>query len=205
MSQFQRAVASITLTALVTSASFSLPVVALGGHSFIVVDDGIMGGKSAGFVSAEGSDLIFSGRINTDGGGFSSCKSQPDLKPLHIPPHSNGVRLRYRGDSKLYKFTLRDGRGGPVYQHDLPTAGPNGECAVRTAWLRFDDFLPSYRGRAPPVVNRLVASEINTAGFMLSLKDSRGERNPAFGKGEFGFHLRIEEMEFCMLKEEDAL
>jgi len=184
-------IARITVAGLITGAMFASGTAALGGHRFVVVNDNIMGGRSTSQVESVGNSLRFTGLINTNGGGFASCRTE-----AKVPPGSKHVKLRVRGDGKLYKFTLRDGLGGPTFQHDFLTSpsAANGESEEHV--LPLSEFLPSYMGRMPAQPVPLDLSQMAQAGFMLSLKTSRGEPNPAFGEGEFPFSLVVEDMEF---------
>ena len=183
-------IARITALGMLTGAMFASGTAALSGHRFVVVNDNIMGGRSTSQVESVGNSLRFTGLINTNGGGFASCRTE-----ARVPPGSKHVKLRVRGDGKLYKFTLRDGLGGPTFQHDFLTApASNGESEEHI--LPLSDFLPSFMGRMPPQPVSMDLSQMAQAGFMLSLKTSRGEPNPAFGEGEFPFSLVVEDMEF---------
>ena len=81
---------------------------ALGGHSFYVLNDNVMGGRSTSQVEALALDgqqqqqqqlgLLFSGMINTDGGGFASCRSDQSVLPVAIPAGATRERLSIRGD-----------------------------------------------------------------------------------------------------------
>jgi hypothetical protein len=181
--------ARIAVVGALTGAAFASGTAALGGHRFVVVNDNIMGGRSTSQVEAVGDALRFTGRINTNGGGFASCRSE-----ARVPAGAKHVKLRVRGDGKLYKFTLRDGLGGPTFQHDFLTAAASGD--YEEFILPFSAFLPSFMGRKPAYSVPFDSAQMAQAGFMLSLKTSRGEPNPAFGEGEFPFALVVEEMEF---------
>ena len=58
------------------------------------VNDGVMGGRSRGGPSFENGYMVFEGRINTDGGGFSSVRTDIDRGSLES---SSGLKLRVRG------------------------------------------------------------------------------------------------------------
>jgi hypothetical protein len=198
---------------------------ALGGHSFYVLNDNVMGGRSTSQVEALALDgqqqqqqqlgLLFSGMINTDGGGFASCRSDQSVRPVAIPAGATRVRLSIRGDGKLYKFLLNDGsRGGPFssspsFQHDILTVSSSSSSSSpsssssSTEWqdvtLSLKDFKPSFGGRASrPSVGPLRNEQMTTAGFMLSLKTMHGEPTPKeyFGEGIFPFRLEVRSMRF---------
>ena len=84
-----------------------------------VVNDNVMGGRSEGrFELRQGEqaqgELSFTGRTNTNGGGFSSIRTktlQLDLSTF------DGIRLRVNGDGRRYTWRLTSTarwRGGPM-------------------------------------------------------------------------------------------
>jgi monofunctional biosynthetic peptidoglycan transglycosylase len=68
-----------------------------------VVNDNVMGGRSTGGFDIANGKLTFTGRTNTNGGGFSSIRTGPlqaDLAGYH------GIRLRVKGDGRRYTWRL---------------------------------------------------------------------------------------------------
>mmetsp|Transcript_48463 Transcript_48463/g.97508 ORF Transcript_48463/g.97508 Transcript_48463/m.97508 type:complete len:196 (-) Transcript_48463:139-726(-) len=173
----------------------------LGGSKFYTVNDDVMGGKSTSELSPSPSGgLVFSGTINTQGGGFASCRSDSDDQSLRIPFGANVLVLQVKGDGKQYKVLLSDGtRGGPfarspTYQHDIPTTpGESTELL-----MRLDDFKPSLRGRLSddPADAHLVPGKMVQVGFMLSMLDASCLPNPGYGEGHFPFAVTFENIEF---------
>ena len=167
--------------------------------------------------------LHFTGTINTDGGGFCSlratlpqdwnnngAKEQDDISVV-------GVRLRYRGDGKTYKFLLSDGVRGrsiakrPTWQCDLPTAATMDTWQERDIY--FSELLPAFGGgpRNQPTDEEKAACvfhahEMTEVGFMLSLRLSDGSPNPVstFGQGIFPFSLQIESMEPIFASQDES-
>lgn len=108
-----------------------------------VQNDNVMGGRSeGGFEPAEG-ELIFAGSTNTNGGGFSSIRTQPFK--LDLSSH-DGIRLRVKGDGRTYIWQLQTNalyRGGRVsYWADFETRA--GEWI--TVDIPFSRFFPQFRG-----------------------------------------------------------
>ena len=142
--------------------------------SWQAVNDGVMGGVSAGHMIATGFGLRFEGVLSLENnGGFASVRRllTRDLSA------ARGVRLSVRGDGRRYQFRLR--------ADDHPD---------RIAWrIRFDtspewqslqydwaDFEPVFRGRPVPQAGPMVPADIRQIGFML-----------ADGKaGPFGLDIR---------------
>jgi len=110
-----------------------------------VVNDSVMGGRSEGGIQLEERSLVFTGRTNTDGGGFSSIRSETRRFDLGA---FDGIRLRVRGDGRRYTFRLttgntRDERRRPSYWADFETGG-DGWQVIEVAFRR---FRPRWRGR----------------------------------------------------------
>lgn len=66
-----------------------------------VVNDNVMGGRSEGDFDQKQGELIFTGRTNTIGGGFSSIRTKPvqlDLSGFA------GIQLKLQGDGRRYTW-----------------------------------------------------------------------------------------------------
>ena len=108
-----------------------------------VQNDNVMGGRSeGGFEPGEG-ELIFTGSTNTNGGGFSSIRTQPFR--LDLSSH-DGIRLSVKGDGRAYTWQLQTNalfRGERVsYWADFETRA--GEWI--TVDIPFSRFFPQFRG-----------------------------------------------------------
>ena len=73
-----------------------------------VVNDGVMGGRSSGFVRVEDGTLRFTGTLVTQGGGFTLTRAprKADLT------EQIGVELRVRGSGRNFDVELDDGTRG---------------------------------------------------------------------------------------------
>jgi hypothetical protein len=129
-----------------------------------VVNDDVMGGRSRGAFRLEHRSLVFEGMTNTDGGGFSSIRS--DIARFDLDAY-DGIRLRVRGDGRTYTFRLtssdtRNERRRPSYWADFG--------ARRDGWevidVPFQSFRPRWRGRwlEGPELNPRV---IDSLGLMI--------------------------------------
>jgi monofunctional biosynthetic peptidoglycan transglycosylase len=113
---------------------------------WFVVNDGVMGGKSVGGLRIEGGVLTLSGRTNTDGGGFSSIRTQPRLPSL---AGCTGIIVRARGDGRRYILRLENADGVAYWGEFEPPADKESDCRVSLEALR-----PRFRGRwlsGPPL------------------------------------------------------
>lgn len=180
--------------------------------NFYRLDDGVMGGLSNTHQDillqsskSQGFKLAFAGTINTNGGGFTSIRSELTSS---LPVDAKGIKLKYRGDGKTYKVLLSNGVGGgpfsksPSWQMDLPTERRSVSEEAEEATLLFEDFLPSFGGRSKMTSSeraayQFVNSDIKQIGLMLSLQLSNGGPNPieTFGSGIFDFRLELESIE----------
>jgi hypothetical protein len=129
------------------------------------VNDNVMGGRSSGGARYLDGALIFSGKTNTDGGGFSSIRAA--LQPGELAA-ANGLKLRVRSDGRLYQVTLRTDlryRGMPVAfraEIDAPEEGKWTDSVVS-----FDTLVPTVFGR-PVSGASFEAEKATTIGFIIN-------------------------------------
>ncbi|MHC4850126.1 MAG: CIA30 family protein [Planctomycetota bacterium] len=127
------------------------------------VNDTVMGGRSRGSFRIEDGVLVFSGTLNTNGGGFASIRGDGAKLPLG---KAEGIHLRVRGDGRVYTMRVRQGgRRSVSYRAKFETT--KGEW--QDIWLPLRAFVPSWRGRTldlPPVD----PSRIDGLGLMIADK-----------------------------------
>ena len=118
-----------------------------------IQNDNVMGGRSKGNFAILSDKLIFSGNTNTDGGGFSSIRTQPLQLDLS---DRTGIRVRVKGDGRVYTWHLQTDarwRGRTVsYWADFNTSAEE-EMFVN---IPFTSFIPQFRGF------KLEGPELNT-------------------------------------------
>ena len=123
---------------LVTDFTASSPNLA-----WYVVNDNVMGGRSEGGFTLEKGKLVFTGRTNTRGGGFSSIRTMP--LELDLSDHE-GIRVHVLGDGRRYTWRLTtDARWRDrqvSYWADFDTI--DGEWT--TVDIPFSAFVPQFRG-----------------------------------------------------------
>lgn len=112
---------------------------------WVAVNDGVMGGRSSGGPSFEDGNLIFSGVINTNGGGFSSIRSR--VEPGQFE-NVTGLKMRVKSDGRGYELNLRTnvtywGRS-VAYRASIPATRAGEWAEVR---IDFADLEPSVFGR----------------------------------------------------------
>ena len=108
-----------------------------------VVNDNVMGGRSEGDFEQSHGELNFSGRTNTNGGGFSSIRTKS--MELDLSKHA-GIQLRVKGDGRRYTWRLTSNarwRGRQVsYWADFDTQ----KDTWSTVNIPFAHFIPRFRG-----------------------------------------------------------
>ncbi len=116
---------------------------AAASPEWYVVNDNVMGGRSAGNFKIEQGELHFAGSTNTRGGGFSSIRTrrvQLDLSQF------DGIRLKVRGDGRRYTWRLSTDvhwRGKEIsFFADFETESGT----WTTVDIPFSRFIPRFRG-----------------------------------------------------------
>ncbi|WP_371397038.1 CIA30 family protein [Fretibacter rubidus] len=146
------------------------------------VNDGVMGGRSSGGPSFNDAHMVFSGVINTNGGGFSSVRRFVEPGVLG---GADGINLRVKSDGRGYKLSLRTDayfrRRSIAFQAPIAATQP-GEW--ETVFVPFDDLQASIFGR-PLRGATFDPSKVNTIGIILS----DGQDGP--------FELKVDWMEGC--------
>jgi hypothetical protein len=97
----RRAGEAVSITAPVTLFTFDRADEA----EWDVVNDGVMGGRSAGFVAVEQGTLRFTGALVTQGGGFTSVRAR---RAVDLSGQL-GIELRVRGSGRQFEVELDDG------------------------------------------------------------------------------------------------
>lgn len=70
-----------------------------------VVNDGVMGGRSAGYIAIEAGTLRFTGTLVTQGGGFTSVRARRDSDLSD----ATGLELLVRGSGRQFEIEVDDG------------------------------------------------------------------------------------------------
>ena len=108
-----------------------------------VVNDNVMGGRSDGDFEQDQGELSFAGSTNTNGGGFSSIRTQPLQLDLS---NRAGIALRVKGDGRRYTWRLTTDarwRGRQVsYWADFETE----DGTWTTVTIPFASYVPRFRG-----------------------------------------------------------
>lgn len=147
------------------------------------VNDNVMGGRSSGGPSVANGTLVFSGTINTDGGGFSSIGAGVREGQLR---GATEFRLRYKADGRRYLFSVETGERRRLffrvqYWSRFETVADGGWREVR---LPVSGFRPYFRGRQVEA-SALDPAQIDKLGFFIN----DGREGP--------FNLQIDWIKAC--------
>ncbi|MDX1547758.1 MAG: CIA30 family protein [Rhodothermales bacterium] len=97
--------------------------------SWQVVNDGVMGGRSRGYVAIEEGVLRFTGTLVTQGGGFTSVRAD---RAVDLSGY-DGLELRVRGGGRTFEVEVDDAtvRRGRTVSRRAPF-----ETEAAWAWVR---------------------------------------------------------------------
>jgi len=131
-----------------------------------VENDGVMGGRSQGFVEVANGTLVFTGEVVTAGGGFTSIRA---ARPVDLSGY-DGVALRVRGGGRTFELDVDDGtrsRGREVNRR--------GSVPTNDAWtvvrVPFASLQESAHGE-PVRVDPLDRSAVQSIGvYIIDGKD----------------------------------
>lgn len=129
-------------------------------EKWIVVNDNVMGGRSKGGFEFIKDKLVFSGSTNTNGGGFSSIRTNP--LDFYFKDKT-GLHIRYKGDGRTFKLGVRMEGKSVSYRTNF-TSG-NG---WQEAKIPFESMDVSWRGRPlSKEEHPLIKSKIRCIEFMI--------------------------------------
>jgi NADH dehydrogenase [ubiquinone] 1 alpha subcomplex assembly factor 1 len=116
---------------------------------WFVVNDGVMGGRSAGFVTVEEGTLRFTGTLVTRGGGFTSVRAR---RVIDLTGEA-GLELRVRGDGRQFEVEVDDGlrsnRGN--LSRRAPFVAPAEWTLVRVPFSALRNTVFGQAVNAPPI------------------------------------------------------
>lgn len=116
---------------------------------WFVVNDGVMGGRSSGFVTVQAGTLRFSGTLVTRGGGFTSVRARRVIDLTGAA----GLELRVRGDGRQYEVEVDDGLRGNRgnLSRRAPFVAPAEWTLVRVPFSALRDTVFGQAVNAPPI------------------------------------------------------
>ena len=128
------------------------------------INDGVMGGLSAGGMSQSAEGLKFSGNISLENnGGFSSVRRPVDQDLSS----ATGVRIQVRGDGREYQFRIRQDAG---FDGVSWSAAFSSSAEWRQIDIPMEQFKPVFRGRPVPKAGPVIPAGVRQIGFLLADK-----------------------------------
>lgn len=121
--------------------------------SWVIVNDGVMGGRSSGFLEFADSAMRFSGEVVTNGGGFTSVRLRTSGDEL---VGTDRIVLRLRSDERNYTLTFNDAPGTRqrvAHWAEITLDGPADADGWTTVEVPYEDLRPTVFGKpvdAPP-------------------------------------------------------
>lgn len=114
-----------------------------------VVNDGVMGGRSAGFVAVDQGTLRFTGTLVTQGGGFTSVRAR---RAVDLTGQL-GIELRVRGSGRQFEVELDDGvrAYGRTVSRRAPFATSAEWTVVRIPFSALRSTIFGQAVNAPPI------------------------------------------------------
>ena len=131
-----------------------------------IVNDTVMGGRSSSrWISKSSSPCSFEGYLSLENnGGFASVRC--DLNNENLTK-TEGIFIRVKGDGRKYQFRIRSQASRWAnYSHEFKTV----RNKIKTFYLPFKDFEPSWRGRSLNNLPVLKGKDVRGIGFLLGDK-----------------------------------
>ena len=131
-----------------------------------IVNDTVMGGRSSSrWISKSSSPCSFEGYLSLENnGGFASVRC--DLNNENLTK-TEGMFIRVKGDGRKYQFRIRSQASRWAnYSHEFKTV----RNKIKTFYLPFKDFEPSWRGRSLNNLPVLKGKDVRGIGFLLGDK-----------------------------------
>jgi hypothetical protein len=129
------------------------------------VNDNVMGGRSKGGPSFANGKLTFSGSTNTNGGGFSSIRTNP--APVDLSAYA-GLLMRVKSDGRGYTASIRSNVSRGAWKTPFRAALKAPANEWTTVFIPFGDFKPTMFGnRMTRNAPSLEVSDFQSVGFHL--------------------------------------
>lgn len=136
----------------------------LSAGPWIIVNDGVMGGRSRSRIEATDGGIRFTGFLSLENnGGFSSTRH----RLAEAPEGMAGVRIELRGDGRSYQLRLRQDQqyDGVAWSATFPTSGE-----WQTIEIPFSGFHPLFRGKRVADAGAVKPAAVSQIGIMLADK-----------------------------------
>ena len=134
---------------------------------WVIVNDGVMGGRSSGFVDFADSAMRFFGEIVTAGGGFTSVRFRTIGDEL---VGTDRLVLRLRSDNRTYSVTFNDAPGTRqriAHGADITSDRTSDEDGWSIVEVRYDDLRPTVFGQ-PVDAPAFDPEQVSEVGIIIS-------------------------------------
>ena len=134
-------------------------------ENWVIVNDTVMGGRSAARVEVSDNRLYFFGLLSLENnGGFASTRRIGDPQNWQS---SHPLKVKLKGDGRAYQLRIRTNRGfdGVAYVANFQTNAEHQVVEFSEA-----DFSPQWRGRLVRNAPDLDFADIRQIGVMLADK-----------------------------------
>lgn len=127
-----------------------------------VVDDGVMGGDSQGRLGVADGALVFTGELVTEGGGFTSVRTEQSVDLSAY----DGVEVRVRGGGRTFEVEVNDATRNRRREVSRRTAFPT-TANWQTVRVPFADLDATAFGE-PVEVAPLDRAGVESFGFFIA-------------------------------------
>jgi hypothetical protein len=133
-----------------------------------ITNDGVMGGRSQGYITLNQDHGLFTGNISLDNnGGFSAM-----FTPIQaLKKNTKKVTVDIKGDGQIYQLRMIMYING--YRISYNKAVTTQKDIRQTMTYQLSDFVATFRGRNIPNAPELTPDKIREIGFLMTKKKSR--------------------------------
>ncbi len=152
----------------------------LPDNHIMIVNDSVMGGLSSSQFNHHNESLGFEGTVSLDNnGGFASLRM---LWPFESDVTYDKIKLKIKGDGKIYQFRLRTNLGydGAAYVYEFKTTKDKWQIIE----MELKEFIPSFRGRKLINMPKLTLKDVKQMGVLIA----------SYQTGDFEFKLKSIEL-----------
>ncbi|MFC3193941.1 CIA30 family protein [Marinicella sediminis] len=160
----------IFLLAMTQQDSNTFDFTALQNNQTMIVNDGVMGGRSSSTLSRVQNGLKFSGSVSLENnGGFASARMIWPFNKVQTQ-QAEMVVLTVTGDGSSYQFRLRTNRGfdGAAYTQSFSSLNQTRQ----TIYLPVAEFVPTFRGRVLQDMPVLSLDDVQQMGLLIADKQT---------------------------------
>jgi hypothetical protein len=130
-----------------------------------ITNDGVMGGRSQGYITLNQDHGLFTGNISLDNnGGFSAM-----FTPIQaLKKNTKKVTVDIKGDGQIYQLRMIMYING--YRISYNKAVTTQKDIRQTMTYQLSDFVATFRGRNIPNAPELTPDKIREIGFLMTKK-----------------------------------